>query len=300
MEKVIVITGQTAVGKTDISLELTKMFNGEVINCDASQIRKHLNIGTAKIDLEKTDVKHHLIDILEPNDSFSIKDYQTLARNKINELISKDISPFLVGGSSLYIASVLGDYDLTVRGRNLDLETKYQHYSNEDLHKVLEEVDYQSSVEIHYNNRRRVLRAIDAALSGSKISENKTGSNLLYDALIICLTCDRPLLYERINKRVEIMFEQGFIEEVENLKKNGVDINNIKDIGYYEVNQYIEGNLSLDSAKDKIKQKTRQYAKRQMTWFKNKMDCVFIEMDYNNPDITLNKIKNLIENFINS
>lgn len=299
MQKVIVITGQTAVGKTDISLELAKMFNSEIINCDASQFRRGLNIGTAKIDLTKTDVPHHLIDFLDPNADFSIKDFQELARMKIEELSKRDIIPFLVGGSGLYINSTLGDYDLNINGRNTILEEKYQDYTNEELHKVLEECDYQSSLKIHPNNRRRVLRAIEASFQGNKISENIYGNKIIYDALIICLTCERSLLYERINKRVDMMIEQGWVNEVINLKDVGVDVDHIKDIGYHEINLFLENKLSLEDAKTMIQQKTRNYAKRQMTWFKNKMNCHFINMDYPNPYHTVDEISKLISDFIN-
>ena len=299
MEKVIVITGPTAVGKTDISIELVKLFNGEIINCDASQFRKRLDIGTAKIDLSKVEVVHHLIDIIEPTESFSIKDYQVLARNKIDELLTKNVLPFLVGGSGLYINSVLGDYRLENSGRNPDFSNQYKNFSNEDLHKLLESLDYESSVKIHHNNRRRVLRALESSILGDKISEKQEGNNYRYDSLIICLICERERLYERINKRVDIMLDNGWLEEVISLRNEGIDLNSIKDIGYKELNQYLNNEFTLDETKEIIKQKTRNYAKRQITWFKNKMPCHFIEVDYNNILKTITKTKFLIEDFLN-
>ena len=298
MKKVIVITGPTAVGKTDISIKLAAHYKSEIINADASQFRKGLDIGTAKIDISATAVKHHLIDILNPEDIFSIKDYQILARRKIEELSSSGMIPFLVGGSGLYINAVLGDYELENEGRNSRFQAQYDNYSNDELHHYLESLDPESAAKIHPNNRRRVLRALEASFFGTKISEKRSGINLIYDALIICLVCERSLLYERINKRVLIMIENGFIEEVKSLKNQGIDLDHVKDIGYQEINQYLENKLSLTQAIALIQQKTRNYAKRQLTWFKNKMNCIFLEIDYQNEEQTIKQSLELIDHFI--
>lgn len=299
MDKVLVITGPTAVGKTEISLEIAKHFNGEIINADASQFRRKLNIGTAKINLAKVDVNHHLIDIIDIEDSFSIKDYQMLAREKIEYLLKNHQLPILVGGSGLYINAAIGDYDLNISGRNLEFEKQYENYTNKELHQELQKYDYLAAGNIHPNNRRRVLRAIEAAKLGNKISENKTGHTLKYDVLIICLMCEREILYDRINKRVDIMFQEGWLDEVKALKVQGVNLEGIKDIGYQEINQYLEGQLAFDETKDTIKQKTRKYAKRQITWFKHKMSCQFINVDFNNLHNTYDEIINLVSKFIN-
>ena len=278
MNKVIVITGPTAVGKTSFSLAVAKFLKTEIINCDASQFRKGLNIGTAKINLEETDVVHHLIDFLDTEAEFSIKDFQFLAREKISTLHNRGLIPILVGGSGLYINAVLGDYDFSLPGRDFEFENKYQDYDNEKLHNVLSELDLEAALKIHPNNRRRVLRAIAAALSGKKISENLKGKKLLYDALTICLLADRKLLYKRIDERVTEMIASGWLEEVKTLKRRGVDFQKVKDIGYRELAEYIDTGGSLPDVLEDIRRQTRNYAKRQITWFKNKMDCNYISV----------------------
>lgn len=298
MNKVIVITGPTAVGKTSFSLAVAKFLKTEIINCDASQFRKGLNIGTAKINLEETDVVHHLIDFLDTEAEFSIKDFQFLAREKISTLHNRGLIPILVGGSGLYINAVLGDYDFSLPGRDFEFENKYQDYDNEKLHNVLSELDLEAALKIHPNNRRRVLRAIAAALSGKKISENLKGKKLLYDALTICLLADRKLLYKRIDERVTEMIASGWLEEVKTLKRRGVDFQKVKDIGYRELAEYLDTGGSLPDVLEDIRRQTRNYAKRQITWFKNKMDCNYISVNYEKPQETEEQIQALIADFL--
>lgn len=297
VNKVIVITGPTAVGKTTISLEIAKALNTEIINCDASQFRKGLNIGTAKINLQETDVIHHLIDFLDPETDFSIKDFQEMARSEISKLLNRKMIPILVGGSGLYINAVLGDYQLHIPERNAAFEKKFLHLNNLELHAYLETLDSKTAALIHPNNRRRVLRAIEAALFNKKISENKSGNKLLYDALIICLNTDRKLLYERINNRVIEMIEFGWLEEVRGLKNSGIDFKKIKEIGYLELANYLEFGGSFPEVLENIQKQTRNYAKRQITWFKNKMNCHFVDLNNQNPGETYNQIKKMIESF---
>lgn len=297
-EKVIVITGPTGVGKTDISLKLCEMFNGEVINSDASQFKRELNVGTAKIDLTKTNIVHHLIDVINYDEMYSINDFQLNARKIITSINDEGKIPFLVGGSGLYINACLNDYDLECPKRNEDIESKYYGFTNEDLHKVLEELDYETSKLIHANNRRRVLRAIELAENGKSISENQNGSKALYDSLVICINTDRDTLYERINKRVLVMLENGWIDECKYLLENKKDVSKIKDIGYQEVFDYLRGNISKEEMIEVISKKTRNYAKRQLTWMRNKMNCVFVLMDYENPQKTLDEITELINDYL--
>lgn len=299
-EKVIVITGPTGVGKTEISLKLCEMFNGEVINADASQFKRELNIGTAKINLSETSIIHHLIDIINYDEMYSINDFQTNARILVKSINEKGKLPFLVGGSGLYINACLNDYNLNSPKRDDDIERKYQELSNEDLHKILEKIDYETSKLIHANNRRRVLRAIELAEEGKSISENQNGSKSLYNSLIICINTEREILYERINKRVLLMLENGWIEECQYLLENKKDISKIKDIGYQEVFDYLKGNISKEEMIEIISKKTRNYAKRQLTWMRNKMNCVFVEMDYNNLKNTLDEISDLIIKYLNN
>lgn len=300
MDKVVVLTGPTAIGKTQISLDIAKHFKTEIINADASQFRRGLNIGTAKIDLDSVDVVHHLIDIIEIEENFSIKDYQTLARQKITEFKNKGILPFLVGGSGLYINSVIYNYELTDTERDYKFEEeKYNSYNNEELHKLLEKLDFEASKTIHPNNRRRVLRAIERAKIGEKISSFNQGNQLVYDALVIELTTDREVLYDRINQRFNVMIEEGWLKEVEELKRNNIDLTKIKDIGYKELGLYLEGKYEFEEVSELIKKQTRNLAKRQLTWFRNKMATTKINVDYTNPSHTTNEIIKLISDFLN-
>jgi len=298
MKKVIVITGPTAVGKTALSLKLAFRFDGEIINADASQFRRGLNIGTAKIDWQNQKVKHYLFDFLAADEAFSIRDYQIICRHQIETVAAAGKRPFLVGGSGLYINAVLGDYDLSIPGRNLDFDRRYREFSNKELHTLLQKQDAAAAEYIHPNNRRRVLRALEAAAAGCKVSANRRGRRLIYPALILCLTCDRETLYRRIDERVDTMIKQGWAEEVLALKKAGVDPAALKEIGYAEIDMYIENKMSLDEAKTIIKKKTRRYAKRQMTWFRNQMATRMITVDYNDYDLAVKQAQNYIRNFI--
>lgn len=296
MDKVIVIVGPTAVGKTDISIEVAKYLNTEIINADASQFRKFLNIGTAKIDQTQTSVKHHLIDIIDPLDDYSIKEFQTEARNLIAALNQKGMIPLLVGGSGLYVNATIFDYNLSNEGRNQVEEDKYQNLDNIALHKVLEELDYPTSLKIHPNNRKRVLRAIENAQTGIKISENICNNQEIYDALVISLDAERDILYDRINKRVDIMFDNGWLKEAADIS-NEYPLSKIKEIGYKEIGEYFDGNLDFDEMKDIIKQNTRHYAKRQITWFKNKINAINVKIDYDNVQTAIDEIIELIKEF---
>jgi tRNA dimethylallyltransferase len=283
MKSVIVITGPTAVGKTNISIELAKHFNGEIINADASQMRKYLNVGTAKITADEMDnVPHHLIDFLDPNDDFSIKDFQTKGR----QIIDNIEIPFIVGGSGLYIQSLITDYQLDDKPRK---EEEFYDISNEELYNILIELDPITANKTHPNNRRRVLRYIEIARqSGNAIP--KTPDNL-FNALIICLTRDRKTLYDNINRRCLYMLENGWIEECINLKEMGYDLMKIKDIGYQDINQYLNDEISFDDLVNIISQKQRRYAKRQMTWFRNKMNCTFIDLEKDEKAVLYNLIE---------
>ena len=293
IDKIIVITGPTAIGKTSISLEIAKAYDGEIINADASQFKRELNIGTAKIDLNKTDVVHHLIDVIDPLDNYNVSDYQKVGRALIKEIKERGHTPIIVGGSGLYISSLLYDYHFDANGR--DDNSELNSLTNEELMAKLQELDYETSKIIPLNNRKRLLRAVEVALTGNNISKNHDGNNLLYDAVIICLDTDRSLLYERINKRVDLMLKDGLIDECKKLIDNGYDLEKIGDIGYKEVGLYLNGTYSYEEMTDKIKQRTRNYAKRQMTWFRNKLNPIFVKMDYDNINNTINGIKKIIE-----
>lgn len=298
MNKVVVITGPTGVGKTAISIDVAKSFNTDIINCDASQFKRGLNIGTAKItEDEKCGVYHHLLDQLDILDEYSVKDYQDDARRIINDLIKQNRLPLMVGGTGLYISATLFDY-------HFDNDNQYHHdsydeYSNDELYEMLVKCDYESSKVIHKNNRRRVIRAIEISKnSNNLLSDNKSGSDPLYDALIIVLDCPRNQLYNRINMRFDKMINDGWIDECISLKNQGIDLSKIKDIGYKEISEYLDGNLTFDQMKEAIQKATRHYAKRQLTWFRNKFNATFVNVDYNNMNYTSNEIISLIDDFL--
>ncbi len=284
MKKVVVITGPTGIGKTSISVAIAKHFNAEIISADSAQVYRDLNIGTAKIKAsEMQDVKHHLINIVTPPKTYDVASYQATARNLIEQIER----PFIVGGTGLYIQAAINDYDFSNEKRDESFEQKYINYSNEDLHDLLVEKDLMLSQQIHPNNRRRVLRA----LSGS--APKKKGKNKpIYDNLVIQLTLDRKTLYSRINARVDEMMAEGLLEEVKELKEKGLTFNIIC---YKQLNEYLDGKISLEEAVNEIKKVTRRYAKRQETWFNNQMDTV--KIDVSNPLEAKEKIIKIIEEF---
>lgn len=287
MKKVIVIVGATAVGKTDLSIKLAKYFNGEVINADSSSFKRGLNVGTAKIKIDEMNgVKHHMIDIIDPLDDYSIKDFQINGRKLIDDINV----PFVVGGSGLYINSLIQDYSLESTPRN---ESIYEHLSNQDLYNELKTLNKEVALKTHMNNRRRVIRYLELVKSQGDVVVKVP--KYLYDVLIINCIRSRDILYNRINERFDIMIKNNFIEECINLLAKGIDLSKIKDIGYFEIGEYLDNKISLEQAGEIIKQKTRNLAKRQITWFKNKMNTFEVDMDnYNIEDLY-----KLISDFIN-
>ncbi len=298
MQKVIVITGPTGVGKTTLSIELAKTLNTEIINGDAYQIYKNMNIGTAKPTLEeRMGIPHHLMDFLNPLSSFSICDYQKLVREKIKEFSDKDKIPIIVGGSGLYIDSVLYDYRFTEEARNIESEKKYAEYSNEKLHSILVTINPIMAEKIHPNNRKRVLRAIELSESGVSNDDRNQKHNKIYDFLLIFLNDKREKLYERINKRVDEMIDLGLLEEVKSLYPDKLSSQAQKAIGYQEIFDFLDGKHSLEETINLIKQHSRNYAKKQMTWYRNRENVKFITIDINNLDNTKNEIIELINEF---
>ncbi|MEI4768487.1 tRNA (adenosine(37)-N6)-dimethylallyltransferase MiaA [Psychrobacillus sp. FJAT-51614] len=275
---VVAIVGPTAVGKTALSIELAKACNGEIINGDSMQIYRGLTIGTAKITTEEMEgVPHHLIDIKEPSDTFSVAEYQRLVREKIEEIAMRGCVPIIVGGTGLYIQSVLYDFRFTEELKtDSNFLKELEQLSSEDLYKRLKELDPIAASEIHPNNVQRIMRAIERVeLSGKRKNEieQNQGNEKIYPHYIIGLSIDRALLYERINKRVDIMMDKGLLEEVKGLHKNGIrNVQSIQAIGYKEIYEYLDGKITLEEAIDHLKQNSRRYAKRQLTYFRNKME----------------------------
>lgn len=280
-ERVIAIVGPTASGKTSLSIELAKRLDGEIINGDAMQVYKELNIGTAKItEDEKEGIPHYLFDIKEPTESFSVAEYQSAVRNCIDDIRSRGKQPIIAGGTGLYIQSVLFDFRFTEEAADekvrAELERELEAEGGaERLYKRLQTLDPSSAEKIHPNNHRRLIRALEIIeVTGKTKNEHEQGAGdlPLFDHLIVGLDLDRELLYERINLRVDQMMEDGLLEEARGLWENGVrNVQSVQAIGYKELYQHFEGQLSLGEAVDLIKKHTRHYAKRQMTYFRNKV-----------------------------
>jgi len=286
---VVAIIGPTASGKTALSIQLAKSINGEIINGDAMQVYKRLDIGTAKITKEEMEgVPHHLIDIKEPTESFSVAEYQQLVRDKIDEIRSRGKIPIIVGGTGLYVQSVL--YDFQFSDQPIDEEARKKYYDDlatfgpEEMHRRLAIIDPKSAEAIHPNNTRRVIRALEMAeLANTSRSDEKyqRGEKPLYNHLIIGIDMDRNKLYERINQRVDMMMANGLEEEARSLYEEGIrDTQSVKAIGYKELFSYFDGYISKEEAIEQIKQNSRRYAKRQLTYFRNKMDIEWIGHDF--------------------
>ena len=292
MNKVIVITGPTAVGKTKLSIELAKRYNGEIINADAVQVYKGLDIGSAKVtEEEKEDIPHHLFDIKEVDEEYTIYHYQKDCRKLIKEVQGRGKTPIPVGGTGLYIKAALYDYKLTE-----EKETNtYDNLTDEELYNKLLELD--KNIVIDKNNRRRLIRALNYYKENNKSINTNTTNKLLYDAIFIGLTTDRRILYDKINSRVDIMIKEGLLNEVKVFYDKNIRTKPLLNaIGYREIYSYFDGNISLEEAIDKIKQNSRHYAKRQYTFFNHQLPVVWFETDYSNFNNTVEKVINYIEN----
>ena len=294
MNKIIVITGPTGVGKTKLSIMLAKKYNGEIINADSMQIYKHLNIGTAKIkEEEKENIPHCLLDIKDLNEEYSIYDYQKDCRNKIKEIQDKNKTPIIVGGTGLYIKSALYDYNL-IYNKNTN---NYENIKTEELYNKLISLDKKSINKINKNNRQRVINALNYYLETNKSITDNITDKLLYNCLFIGLTTDRKTLYSIIDARVDKMIENGLINEAKELyEKNIYTKPIINGIGYKELYRYFNKEISKEEAIELIKKNSRHYAKRQYTFFNNKLPIKWFNTDYNNFNNTYNKIVEYIEN----
>lgn len=288
---VVVIVGPTASGKTALSIELAKAVDGEVISGDSMQVYKGMDIGTAKItEEEMAGVPHHLIDILNPDEPFSAFDFQKRVKPLIEEITARGKVPIIAGGTGLYIQSVLYDYQfddeqVTPEQAKLVEEkiAKLSSYSNEALHDYLGTFDPVSQEAIHPNNRQRVERAIAYYFKTKKLMSNRKKSTQLtenYDTLIAGIEMSRETLYQRINKRVDIMLSQGLLDEVQELIDQGfLSCQSMQAIGYKEMIPVITNNMDVEIATEQLKQHSRNYAKRQMTWFKNKLDVHWLDRE---------------------
>lgn len=286
MNKVIVILGPTGVGKTKMSIELAKRLDGEIVNADSMQFYKNLDIGTAKIkEEEKENIPHHLFDIKEVSDDYSIFDYQKDGRKIIGDIFNRKKMPIIVGGTGLYIKALLFDYKLSYEKEN----NTYDELTTEELYNKLLKLD--KDIIIDKNNRRRVIRAINYYLeNGTSINDNKT-DKLLYNAVFIGLTTDRELLYDIINKRVDKMLSEGLLEEVKYFYDRKIYTKPlINGIGYKELYKYFAKEETLEEAVNKIKRNSRRYAKRQYTFFNNQLPVIWFDVNFNNFDKTVDEV----------
>lgn len=305
MKKLIVLTGPTAVGKTELSINLAKAVNGEIISADSIQVYKGMDIGSAKITPDEMQgINHYLIDILEPAEEFNIHLFKTLTLKAMDEIYAKDKIPIIVGGTGFYIQAVIYDIDFcdteADNSYRESLETLAKNKGNLYLHEMLRKVDNKSADVIHPNNVKRVIRALEYYnQTGQPISEHNTvqkNNSSPYNFAYFVLNDKRELLYERINKRVDTMFENGLIQEVKELLNSGCnkDMVSMQGIGYKEVVEYLEGKLSLDETKELIKKNTRHFAKRQLTWFRREKEVNMININEFNYDKQL-----ILENILN-
>lgn len=282
---IIAIVGPTGIGKTALSISLAKYYNAEIINFDAMQVYEKMDIGTAKVTKEEMDgVVHHLLSYVNVNTNYSVYDYQKEARSLIDKLLKEKKNIIMVGGTGLYLKATLYDY----RFREEDNSTCYDELSTEELLKRMSKYNY---VPKDKNNKRRLVRELKKLENNIDIDNN--GDKLLYNAKIIGLTTDRETLYDRINKRVDIMIENGLVDEVNSLKESFNTSKALKTaIGYKEFIPYFNNEVSLDEVISKIKQNSRHYAKRQYTFFNNQLNVTWYQTDFNNFD---NTVKLVIE-----
>lgn len=299
-QQILVIVGPTAVGKTSLSIRLAKDFQGEIISCDSMQVYQGMDIGTAKVTKkERMKVPHHLIDILPPDATFSVRQFQRLARETIREVQARNRLPILVGGTGLYVEAVTYDYQVPPVKQDAVFRRKYQRIAeeegNEVLYEELKQVDPVTANRLHPNDRKRVIRALEVYYgSGQPFSAFSQAKKPYYPCMLwVGLTMPRKLLYERINRRVDQMIEAGLIEEVKRLQKKGYnqELTSMQAIGYKEILSYLKGEISLDESIQRIKRGTRKYAKRQFSWFKRLSNIHWF-------DVTKNEVYKEIQQFV--
>lgn len=287
---IIVIVGPTAVGKTKMSVELAKKFNAEIINGDSMQVYKELDIGTAKpTEEEKEGIFHHLFDNVDVKTNYTVFEYQKDCRSKIDEILSRGKNIIIVGGTGLYIKAALYDYKFTEG-------TTYNTYDDLTNEEILEKIkEYDNEIDIHVNNRKRLIRTLNKLENNEELTNNK--NDLLYpDTIFIGLTTDRTILYDRINLRVDKMFNEGLLDEILKQKENYKDSKALNSgIGYKEFYDYLFNNKSLEEVREEIKHNSRRYAKRQYTFFNNQFNVKWFDVNFNKFDLT---VKDVVEYII--
>jgi len=289
-QPLIILTGPTASGKTALSVELAKKIGGEIISADSMQVYRHMDVGSAKVTKEEMcGIPHHLIDVLEPKDAFNVVDFQQMAKRAMEKIYQNGHIPIIAGGTGFYIQALLYDIDFTENDGDMDFRHHLEAIAAEQgadvLHDMLRRVDPESAAAIHANNIKRVIRALEFyEKTGRKISEHneeERGKESPYNFAYYVLNMDRKILYDRIDKRVDLMFDHGLEAEVVKLKEMGCtrDMVSMQGLGYKEVLDYLSGEISLEEASYIIKRDTRHFAKRQLTWFKREKDVTWINQD---------------------
>ncbi len=305
----VILTGPTAVGKTNLSIQLAKKLNMDIISADSMQIYKYMDIGSAKVTTnEMQGIKHYLIDEVNPDFSFSVSEFQKRANNYIYEIVKNNKIPLVTGGTGLYLNSLIYNMDFAKSDADnklreslrLELEEKGIDY----MHNKLKELDEEAANRIHKNNTKRVIRALEVCLSGKKMSDfsNDLKLNEKYEPIIIVLNRDRSHLYKRIDMRVDLMIKEGLEDEVKKLISMGYtkDLISMQGIGYKEIIKYLDGEYSYDEAIEIIKRDSRRYAKRQLTWFRRYKDAMWFDLDgYKDEKILLNDVITYIEKKVN-
>ncbi len=273
--KIIIICGATASGKSDLAIECAKLFDSEIVSADSMYVYKDLNIGTAKPTIkEMQGIKHYLIDVVSPKQAFSVSDYKKLAEPIITDIINRGKVPIICGGTGFYINSILYDFSYGKAEANLEIREKYnalaKEKGNEYVYNELLELDRESALKLHFNDLKRVIRALEIYFTGTKKSDIKDELVPKFDYKAYSINHERDYLYQRINNRVDIMIKNGLINEIKGLLDSGITKDNqcMQAIGYKEIIEYLQGNCTLEKAIDDIKLNTRHYAKRQITYFK--------------------------------
>lgn len=305
---IIILTGPTAVGKTNLSIDLAKELNAEIISADSMQIYKYMDIGSAKVtEDEMQGVKHYLVDEVTPDYVFSVSEFQKRADDYIEKINDENKRVLVTGGTGLYLNSLIYNMDFAKSDANNELREKLRIELEENgidyMHNKLKELDPEAAQRIHKNNTKRVIRALEVYLSGEKMNDfsKDLKFNEKYNPIIIVLNREREHLYERINKRVDIMMDNGLIDEVKNLLKMGYtkDMISMQGIGYKEIIKYLDGEYTLDEAIDIIKRDSRRYAKRQLTWFRRYDDAKWFNLDeYSDSQVLKNDIIMHIEKML--
>ncbi len=283
MIKIIIISGPTAVGKTNISVNLAKKINGEIISADSMQVYKGMDVGSAKVtESEMQGVKHYLIDVLEPWENFDVTVFQTMATKAIEEIAAKGKVPIIVGGTAFYIQALLYGIDFTEENHDNSYREMLGSLGEDELFDMLKEADYEYAQSTHKNNKKRVIRALEYIhFTGKKFSDynkEQAGKNAIYDYRYFVLDDSRELVYANIDKRVDIMVNSGLLDEIKALNDMSIPLNcnSRQGIGYKEMYAYLDGKCSFDEAVDDIKKNTRHFAKRQLTWLRREDDTIFI------------------------